>query len=124
MAYIVSGGEISSGIVLDSDYMTVLDGGVAETTTVNGGGRLYVSAGGTVTLWFMPEYEDLVVWDEISRSCTDGENSVIVKGAAPVTLKFGGTGDDAAMFAALSEAGAFEGATSRKIFEGSTGLLA
>lgn len=80
--------------------------------------------GGTVTLWFTSDSEDRVVWDEISRSCTDGENSVTVKGVAPVTLKFGGTGDDAAMFAALSEAGAFEGVTSHKIFEESKGLLA
>ena len=35
-----------------------------------------------------------------------------------------GVGDDAAMFAALSEAGAFEDVTSRKIFEESKGFLA
>ena len=65
-----------------------------------------------------------VAWDEFSRSCTGGENSVTVKGTAPVTLKFGGIGDDAAMFAALSEAGAFKEVTSHRIFEESKGFLA
>lgn len=62
--------------------------------------------------------------ESFSRSCTDGENCLTVNGIAPVTLKFGGSGDDAAMFAALSEAGAFEGTTSHKIFEESKSLLA
>ena len=55
---------------------------------------------------------------------TDGDNSVTVKGVTSVTLKFGGVGEDAAMFATLSEAGAFKEFTSQKIFEENKGLLA
>ena len=47
MPYIISSGESSEGIVLENDTMTVLDSGVAMTTTVNSEGRLYVSSGGT-----------------------------------------------------------------------------
>ena len=46
MAYIISSGEVESGIILENDSMTVLDGGIANSTTVNSGGRLYVSSGG------------------------------------------------------------------------------
>jgi len=56
---------------------------------------------------------------------TDGGNSVKVKGVSSVELKFGGVGDDAAMFVTLSEAGAFKEFTSQRIFEESgKGLLA
>ena len=44
--YIVSSGQVSSGIILNSyDSMTVLDSGTANSTTVNVG-QLYVSSGG------------------------------------------------------------------------------
>ena len=48
---------------------------------------------------------------------TDGENSVTVVGvtAEQVTLKFGN--DGAGRFASLANMGAFDDATSRKIFE-------
>ena len=46
MAIIISSGEIESGIILENDAMTILDGGTATTTTINNGGRLYVSTGG------------------------------------------------------------------------------
>jgi len=80
---------------------------------------------GTVTLWFTSESEDKVVWDEVSRSYTDGINSVKVGGTDSVELKFGKgtTPEDAARFAELSNAGAFEQFTSNKIFEES-GILA
>ena len=46
--YIVSSGEVSSGIILNSyDSMTVFGGGIADSTTVNTRGYLYVSSGGT-----------------------------------------------------------------------------
>ena len=79
---------------------------------------------GTVTLWFASGDESK--WDSTSMTYTDGENSVKVSGvtAEQITLKFGGVGDDAAMFATLSEAGAFKEFTSQKIFEESKGLLA
>ena len=47
MYYEVSSGVTESGIILENNTMTVLDGGVATDTTVNGGGYLNVSSGGT-----------------------------------------------------------------------------
>ncbi|MBR6239831.1 MAG: AIDA repeat-containing protein [Lentisphaeria bacterium] len=47
MAYIISSGITSDGIILNNDSMTVLDGGIATDTTVNSGGGLYVSSGGS-----------------------------------------------------------------------------
>ena len=47
MAYYVSSGQISSGIILNNDSMYVSSGGTANDTTVNSGGRLDVSSGGT-----------------------------------------------------------------------------
>jgi len=49
VAYIISSGESSDGIILNYDSMTVLDGGIATTTTVNSGGWVYVSSGGIAT---------------------------------------------------------------------------
>lgn len=49
MDYDVSSGITESGIILENNSMTVLDGGVAIDTTVNSGGRLNVSRGGKVT---------------------------------------------------------------------------
>ena len=79
---------------------------------------------GKVTLWFASGSLDN--WDEATLTYKDGDNSVKVSGVAAdkVTLKFGGVGDDAAMFATLSEAGAFKEFTSQKIFEENKGLLA
>ena len=49
MAYIISSGESSEGIILNfGDSMTVFDGGTAGDTTVNLGGTVEVSSGGTV----------------------------------------------------------------------------
>ena len=79
---------------------------------------------GSVTLWFASELEGKVEWDEESKSYTDGTNRVTVTGVTSVALKFCGVGDDAAMFATLSEAGAFKEFTSQKIFEENKGLLA
>ena len=80
-------------------------------------------AGGTVTLWFASE-SGTGVWDETSLTYTDGDNRVTVKGVTSATLKFGGAGNDADMFATLSDAGAFKEFTSQKIFEKSRNLLA
>ena len=46
MDYIVSGGEISSGIILNNNTMTVLDSGTAVSTTVDFGGSMCVFSGG------------------------------------------------------------------------------
>ena len=47
MAYIISSGKTSTGIILEDDSMNVLNGGTANSTTVNEWGRMYVSSGGT-----------------------------------------------------------------------------
>ena len=47
MAYYVSSGQVSNGIILDGYTMYVSSGGTANSTTVNSGGYLYVSSGGT-----------------------------------------------------------------------------
>ena len=47
MAYIISSGESSDGILLTNDSMTVLDGGVANNTEANDYSFLYISSGGT-----------------------------------------------------------------------------
>jgi len=49
MAYPISSGESSEGIILENDSLIVLDGGTASATTVNAGGKLFVSSGGTAT---------------------------------------------------------------------------
>ena len=78
-------------------------------------------ASGSVTLWFAEGSMDN--WNPDTRTYTDGSNSVTVKSNVSVELKFGGVGDDSAMFATLSEAGAFKDFTSQKIFEESNGML-
>ena len=82
-------------------------------------------AGGSVTLWFVEGRIDN--WDAETLTYTDGKNSVKVSGVATeqVTLKFGGAGDDAEQFAALSDMDAFDAFTSQRIFEESgKGILA
>ena len=46
MSYVVSNGEVSSGIILEKDSMTVLEGGTALETILNSNGRMFVSSGG------------------------------------------------------------------------------
>ena len=45
--YIISSGESSDGIILENDSLTVLDGGIATTATVNSGSQINVLSGGT-----------------------------------------------------------------------------
>jgi hypothetical protein len=84
---------------------------------------------GSVTLWFIAE-SSTGAWDEATLTYTDGDNSVTVKGAASVTLKFGDK-TDADLYSSLFDAGAFDPFSSRTIFEtdpkmadGKTGYLA
>ena len=44
--YIVSSGEVSSGIILENDFMTVFDGGVVDSTTVDAGCALSIESSG------------------------------------------------------------------------------
>ena len=72
-------------------------------------------SGGNVTLWFEEGSESN--WDLLSRTYTDGANSVRVSGTAEVILKFGSD-------ASLPE-GCFDEAASEKIFEDKNkGILA
>ena len=76
-------------------------------------------------LWFASGDESK--WNPGTLTYTDGDNSVTVSGvsADKVELRFGENGKDAARFAALSGAGAFDAMTSRRIFEESgKGILA
>ena len=70
---------------------------------------------GTVTLWFANGDESN--WNAETLTYTDGENSVTVSGvtAEQVTLIFGNDGSE--LFAALTNAGAFDAFTSQRIFE-------
>jgi hypothetical protein len=64
-------------------------------------------------------------WNAETLTYSNGENSVTVSGVSTeqVTLYFGDDGSE--LFAALSDLGAFDGFTSRRIFEESgDGLLA
>ena len=86
---------------------------------------------GSVTLWFASSdlaesIQSNMDADSKTFTCTDGTNSVTVKGVTSVDLKFGSgtTQEDAARFAELSDAGAFGKFSSQKIFEESKGLLA
>ena len=47
MPYYVSSGVSSGGLTLTGDYMEIYNGGIANSTTVNSQGTLYVNSGGT-----------------------------------------------------------------------------
>ena len=49
MSYIITSGKTSEGIVCENDSLTVLEGGVANNTTVNEGGRMIVDGSGVAT---------------------------------------------------------------------------
>ena len=130
-------GDAGNDRIVGASGNDVIVGGIGNDRMHGGGGNDIFTfcdnwgvdnveqlATGSVTLWFASELEGKVEWDEESKSYTDGTNRVTVTGVTSVALKFGGVGDDAAMFATLSEAGAFKEFTSQKIFEENKGLLA
>ena len=130
-------GDAGNDRIVGASGNDVIAGGIGNDRMHGGGGddiftfcdnwgtdTVEQLAGGYVTLWFTSEMEGKVAWDDLSESYTDGVNHVSVKGISSVELKFGGVGEDAAMFATLSEAGAFKEFTSQKIFEENKGLLA
>lgn len=62
MAYIISSGETSTGVVFNVyDSMTILEGGTANRTTVNSYGYLHVSFGGTANSTTVNSYGYLYV---------------------------------------------------------------
>lgn len=131
-------GDAGNDRIVGTSGNDVIVGGIGNDSMHGGGGSDIFTfcdnwgtdtveqlATGTVTLWFASELEGKVAWDEESQSYTDGVNHVSVTGVASVTLKFGGTGDDAEQFAALSDTGAFDTFTSQRIFEESgKGIMA
>jgi len=129
-------GDTGNDHIVGASGNDVIVGGIGNDRMHGGGGNdifmfcdnwgideVEQLAGGSVTLWFASGDESK--WNAETLTYTDGGNSVKVKGVSSVELKFGGVGDDAAMFATLSEAGAFKEFTSQRIFEESgKGLLA
>ena len=128
-------GDAGNDRIVGASGNDVIVGGIGNDRMHGGGGNDIFTfcdnwgmdtveqlAGGSVTLWFANGDESK--WNAETLTYTDGDNTVTVKGVTSVTLKFGGVGEDAAMFATLSEAGAFKEFTSQKIFEESKGLLA
>ena len=128
-------GDAGNDRIVGASGNDVITGGIGNDRMHGGGGEDIFTfcdnwgmdtveqlAGGSVTLWFANGDESK--WNAETLTYTDGDNTVTVKGVTSVTLKFGGVGEDAAMFATLSEAGAFKEFTSQKIFEENKGLLA
>jgi autotransporter passenger strand-loop-strand repeat protein len=91
MNYIISNGETSSGIILNSnESMAVLDGGVASTTTVNQYGSMTVFSGGTAIETTVDRGQFTV-----SSGGTAGITAVNSRGIAIVSS--GGTANDTTM---------------------------
>ena len=84
--YIVSSGEVSSGIVLNSyDSMTVFDGGTADNTTVNSAGKITISSGGVA--------ENTTLNSRGGMNVSDGgtANSTVVASRGSMYVSVGGT---------------------------------
>lgn len=131
-------GDVGNDRIVGASGNDVIAGGIGDDSMHGGGGNDVFTfcdnwgmdtveqlMDGAVTLWFVSGDESN--WDTETLTYTDGDNSVTVSGVFPeqVTLVFGGNGEDAVLFAMLSDMGAFADFTSEKIFEESgAGLLA
>ena len=132
-------GDAGSDRIVGASGDDVIAGGIGDDSMHGGGGSDVFAfcdnwgadivnqlKTGSVTLWFASG--SLANWDASTLTYTDGDNSVRVFGVTSdrIELKFGENGpDDAAQFAALTAAGAFDAFTSRRIFEESeTGIAA
>lgn len=128
-------GDLGNDRLVGASGDDLIVGGIGDDRLHGGGGDDFFTfcenwgkdtveqlAGGNVTLWF--ESGSIDNWDEATLTYSDGDNCVKVSGvtAEQVTLKFGAgaTPDDADQFASLSNMGAFEAFTTRKIFEEAT----
>ena len=85
MAYYVSSGQASNGIVLTVDYMYVSSGGTANSTTVNSRGSMSVSSGGTVNNTTVNRYGSIYV------SCGGMANNTTVNSYGSMYVFSGGT---------------------------------
>ena len=91
--YIVSSGEVSSGIILNNaESMTVLDGGTASVTTVNSGGKMYLSSGGVA--------EDTTLNSRGAMYVSSGgmATRTVVSARGSMYLSSGGQADSATLF--------------------------
>ena len=129
-------GDAGNDRIVGASGDDVIIGGIGNDSMHGGGGNdVFVFcdnwgidtveqlASGKVTLWFASGDESN--WNAETLTYTDGTNSVTVSGVSveQVTLKFGDDGSE--LFAALSNAGAFDDFTSQRIFEESdSGILA
>jgi len=104
MAYIISSGESSNGIILKNDSMTVLDGGIVTTTTVNSdgwieilnagkadsttinpGGNMRISSGGTANSTTVNSNGKITVFSSGTA------NSTTINNAGYLFISSGGT---------------------------------
>jgi autotransporter passenger strand-loop-strand repeat protein len=85
MAYIISSGETSNGIILNNDSMTVLDSGIANNTTANRYGSMFISSGGTANSTTLNSDS----WMYVSGGGT--ANSTTVNSYGRLTVSSGGT---------------------------------
>jgi len=132
-------GDAGNDRIVGASGDDVIAGGIGNDSMHGGGGNDVFTfcencgtdtveqlADGTVTLWFASGDESN--WNAETLTYSYDADSVTVKGvtADQVFLKFGsGNEEDAARFASLSDAGAFDAFTSRMIFEESgAGILA
>ena len=129
-------GDAGKDRIVGASGNDVIAGGIGNDSMHGGGGNDLFTfcrnwgadtveqlASGTVTLWFASG--SIENWNAETLTYADGNFSVTVSGvsADKITLKFGD--DGSAQFAALSDMGAFNAFTSRKIFEESgNGMLA
>ena len=127
-------GDAGNDRLVGASGNDILAGGIGNDAMHGGGGNdvftfcdswgqdsIEQLATGTVTLWF--KEGNNAYWNPGTLTYYDGNNSVTVSGVGleNITLKFGD--DGSAQYQNLLAAGAFEDATSEKIFE-NQGLLA
>ena len=118
----IIGGANDDTIVGGAGNDTMHGGGGNDTFCFGGnwGKDTVTQNGGTVTLWF--QNGDDSKWNASKLTYTDGKNSVTVKGVAEVTLKFGD--DNSRQYKELLAAGAFDAASSDKLFGGMGACIA
>ena len=87
MAYMISSGITSTGIVLNRNSMTVLDCGTANGTIISSGGHLHVSSGGTANETTV----NSISW--LSLSSGGKTNNTTINSAGNLFVYYGGVAD-------------------------------
>ncbi|MBQ7177863.1 MAG: hypothetical protein IJS08_10665, partial [Victivallales bacterium] len=121
-------GDAGNDRLVGANGNDILAGGIGNDAMHGGGGNDVFTfcdswgqdsveqlATGTVTLWFKEGNQ--ANWNAETLTYADGDNSVTVSGIGleNITLKFGNDGSE--QYQSLLAAGAFEDATSERIFE-------